>query len=404
MRILAGGFLMAGLMAGGAAVHQQATPSVVSQVQADQTAPTKEKPRNFYAKGVATAFRTSDRCMACHVGMKTEQGDDYSIGTDWRASIMANSSRDPYWQGSIRRETMDHPDEKQHIENECSFCHMPAIRLADRDAGRDTHVFDRFPFAELDAKSKQLQRSAQDGVTCSVCHQVEKDGLGTDATFNGNVVVSKAVREDERPEYGPYDPDHGHQTIMHSSTEGYLPVHSDHTFGAKYEEGSANFRVSRSEIPSRTPQRTHRSRLRSTPTAAAEAGLKVLEASIQAQTFPIAVICDRKESARDIRPEHVSPTSSVRAPTGSPPIRSSSRGTTPEGTTGRTMRGGGVNAEGYFRARADSTCTRIVAAVAMANTFALYSPTGGEVGQADRLHRKRCVRSYRVEKEQLAII
>ena len=214
------------------AISQQATapatPSAASQVAADKETPTEEKPRIAYQKGVATAFHSSDRCIACHVGMKTSTGEDYSIGFDWRASVMGNSSRDPYWQGSIRRETMDHPEAKQHIENECSFCHMAPIRLADRDAGRDTHVFSSFPFQKVSGKTSQTQRLAQDGVTCSVCHQIEKEGLGTDATYNGNVVVSKAVREDERPEYGPYDPDHGHQTLMHSSTAGYLPVHSDH--------------------------------------------------------------------------------------------------------------------------------------------------------------------------------
>ena len=105
---------------------------------------------------------------------------------------------------------------------------MPGIRLQDRDARRNTEVFARFPFRKVDGKMNQLRRLAQDGVTCSVCHQIESKGLGTDATFNGNVLVSEAVREDERPEYGPYDPDHGHQTLMHSSTAGYLPVHSDH--------------------------------------------------------------------------------------------------------------------------------------------------------------------------------
>ena len=203
-------------------------PSVASQVAADKETPTQEQPRIAYRKGVATAFRSSDRCLACHVGMKTRDGADYSIGFDWRASLMANSSRDPYWQGSIRRETVDHPEATQHIQNECSFCHMAGIRLADRDAGRDTHVFSRFPFQPVTRKSSPSQRLAQDGVTCSVCHQIEKEGLGTDATYNGNVVVSRAVIEDERPEYGPFDPDHGHQTIMHSSTAGYLPVHSDH--------------------------------------------------------------------------------------------------------------------------------------------------------------------------------
>jgi len=230
MKILATMLLLLGL-APGTAPQQASTspkPSVASQVEANKQAPTQERPRIAYQKGVATAFRSSDRCIACHVGMKTSAGEDYSIGFDWRASLMANSSRDPYWQGSIRRETMDHPESKQHIENECSFCHMAPIRLADRDAGRDTHVFSRFPFQKVSDKTSQMQRLAQDGVTCSVCHQIEREGLGTDATFNGNVVVSKAVREDERPEYGPFDPDHGHQTIMHSSTAGYLPVHSDH--------------------------------------------------------------------------------------------------------------------------------------------------------------------------------
>ena len=234
MRMIFFGVTIVALAAGGVAgAMQQGSaapppPSVSSQVAAHQEAPTQEKPRIAYDKGIATAFRSSDRCIACHVGMKTSTGEEYSIGFDWRASLMANSSRDPYWQGSIRRETMDHPESKQHIENECSFCHMAPVRLADRDAGRDTHVFAAFPFQMVTGKTSPMQRLAQDGVTCSVCHQIEREGLGTDATFNGNVVVSKAVREDERPEYGPYDPDHGHQTLMHSSTAGYLPVHSDH--------------------------------------------------------------------------------------------------------------------------------------------------------------------------------
>jgi hypothetical protein len=80
-----------------------------------------------------TVFRTSDRCVACHNGLKTREGEDISIGFEWRASIMANSSRDPYWQGSVRLESMDHPGSKQAIEDECSVCHMPAVRMADRD-------------------------------------------------------------------------------------------------------------------------------------------------------------------------------------------------------------------------------------------------------------------------------
>ena len=168
-----------------------------------------------------TVFRTSDRCVACHNGLTTKDGEDISIGFQWRASIMANSSRDPYWQGSVRRESIDHQESKQAIEDECSVCHMPAVRMADREAGRHTDVFSRFPLAQF----PKGDRAAADGVTCSVCHQIEKEGLGTEATFVGNVKIAQPDQNGERPEYGPFDVDKGHRTVMHSSTATYLPTH-----------------------------------------------------------------------------------------------------------------------------------------------------------------------------------
>jgi hypothetical protein len=180
------------------------------------------------AKGDKTphgpVFRTSDRCVACHNGLTTSSGEDVSIGLEWRASIMANSSRDPYWQGSVRRESIDHPESTAAIENECSTCHMPAVHFRDRDEGRQTQVFARLPLQ----KFPKGDHAAADGVTCSVCHQIEKTGLGTEATFVGNVVIAKPIENDIRPEYGPFDVDKGHQTVMHSSTATYLPTRGDH--------------------------------------------------------------------------------------------------------------------------------------------------------------------------------
>ena len=62
-------------------------------------------------------FQTSDRCMACHNSLVTDSGEDVSIGTSWRATMMANSARDPYWQSAVRRETMDHPESRKAIED-----------------------------------------------------------------------------------------------------------------------------------------------------------------------------------------------------------------------------------------------------------------------------------------------
>ena len=51
----------------------------------------------------APLFATSDRCLACHNGISTPSGEDISLGFAWRASIMANAARDPYWLAAVRR-------------------------------------------------------------------------------------------------------------------------------------------------------------------------------------------------------------------------------------------------------------------------------------------------------------
>lgn len=170
------------------------------------------------------AFLTSDRCVACHNGLKTKSGEDISIGLQWSASIMANSSRDPYWQASVRRETIDHPESKQLIVDDCTICHMPAVRMADRAAGRHTELFSRLPLG----KFPHGDRASEDGVTCSVCHQIEPTGLGTPATFVGNVVIAKPDQQGVRPEFGPFEVDKGHQTVMHSSTGLFRPTVGHH--------------------------------------------------------------------------------------------------------------------------------------------------------------------------------
>ena len=169
-------------------------------------------------------FRTSDRCVACHNGLKTKAGEDISIGFAWRASIMANSSRDPYWQGSVRRESIDHPGAQAAIEDECSTCHMPLSHFTAHAEGRKGEVFSHLPLSSPPSKDG----AAADGVSCSVCHQVEKTGLGTPASFNGGLTFASIQNPHQRPEYGPFVVDQGHQRVMQSSTNGMVPQASDH--------------------------------------------------------------------------------------------------------------------------------------------------------------------------------
>jgi len=167
-------------------------------------------------------FHTSDRCLACHNELTTSSGQDVSIGLHWRASIMANSARDPYWQASVRREVIDHSESKSDIEDECSVCHMPAARYEAKQQGKKGQVFSFLPFAE------HPKSVAEDGVTCSVCHQISKEKLGTRESFNGGFVVEAPESKDNRPEYGPFAIAQGQQRIMDSSTGGFRPTQAEH--------------------------------------------------------------------------------------------------------------------------------------------------------------------------------
>lgn len=169
-------------------------------------------------------FQTSDRCVACHNGLSTRSGEDISIGLAWQPTMMANAARDPYWQAGVRREAMDHPESRAAIEDECSICHMPMARLESKSAGRAGAVFAHLGFIPGD-RGDEL---AADGVSCSLCHQIGKEKLGTRESFVGGFVIGGPNVQGNRLEFGPFAPDAGHIRIMRSSAGGFLPTESGH--------------------------------------------------------------------------------------------------------------------------------------------------------------------------------
>jgi len=175
------------------------------------------------AKKQKPLFQTSDRCFACHNGLATPSGEDISIGFAWRASIMANSARDPYWQAGVRREVTDHPESRAAIEDECSICHMPMARFESKASGHDGEVFSHLPFGS----DKRADLIAEDGVSCSLCHQVTKDKLGTPESFVGGFVVDTTRPLGQREEYGPFKIENGQNRIMRTSSGGFLPTEGD---------------------------------------------------------------------------------------------------------------------------------------------------------------------------------
>jgi len=187
-----------------------------SQAQTRQGARHGENPAHdsSYPKNFGSHFQTSDRCVACHNGLTTPTGEDISIGVNWRTSMMANSGRDPYWIAGVRRETIDHPVAAAAIQDECSICHMPMMRYESKLIGREGETFAHFP----PGRNTRADQLAEDGVSCSVCHQITGEGLGTRTSFVGGFKIDTTKPAGQRHEYGPFEIDKGHTTIMRSSS------------------------------------------------------------------------------------------------------------------------------------------------------------------------------------------
>jgi hypothetical protein len=168
-------------------------------------------------------FAHSAGCVACHNQIVSAAGEDVSIGASWRSTMMANSARDPYWQAGVRRETIDHPQHAEAIQAECASCHMPMTQKAAERSGHPSGVFRNLPGGGASAADRQL---ASDGISCTVCHQIGPERLGTADSFNANFVIVPPVNGVRQVE-GPYAIDKGRQRIMRSVT-GYDAVEAPH--------------------------------------------------------------------------------------------------------------------------------------------------------------------------------
>ena len=174
---------------------------------------------------IARLFAPSDACIACHNNLSTGSGEDVSIAAAWRATMMANSARDPYWRASVRREMLDFPSRKEEIEAECATCHAPMAAIPSRLARTGVEVLDRLA-RPLSGRTTPDSLAA-DGVSCTVCHQIGPERLGDPSTFNGRFAIDTVSPWGSRRIFGAHAIDSGRARIMHSASE-FVPTRSDH--------------------------------------------------------------------------------------------------------------------------------------------------------------------------------
>ncbi len=173
-------------------------------------------PAEAQSNAAPLLFHTADQCMACHNQLTGPNGADVSIGFNWRSSMMGNAGRDPYWMAGVRRESLDHPAAVDAIEDKCTVCHLPMARTTSVVMGEHPRAFLNFPVLGEGGPHTVL---AQDGVSCSVCHQIQNQKLGTREGFTGGYVIDVNTPMGSRPAFGPFDVDAGRTRLMRSASE-----------------------------------------------------------------------------------------------------------------------------------------------------------------------------------------
>ena len=166
-------------------------------------------------------FAGSGNCATCHSKLVSDKGEDVSIDKDWRSTMMANSAKDPLWQAKVHSEILRTPSISDAVQQKCSRCHMP---MANVEANHEQDIVEIFDNGFLNVNNK-YHTMAMDGVSCTVCHQIE-DGtyLGTKESFTGGFKIDLVTAKPDRKIYGPYQNPFQRPMIMNENAR-YTPVY-----------------------------------------------------------------------------------------------------------------------------------------------------------------------------------
>ena len=151
---------------------------------------------------VGDYYSGSGVCAECHDGLVDTLGNDISIVKAWSTSMMANAARDPYWKAKVAAEFRRNPQLSDELNDRCSRCHAPMANDSARKDGAAVQLLGSGGF--LDPGNPYFDH-AMDGVSCTLCHQVEDDGkLGTLEGVSGQYSVGTYASRSDRPAFGQY--------------------------------------------------------------------------------------------------------------------------------------------------------------------------------------------------------
>ena len=175
--------------------------------------------QNDLPEGSNALFTGSGKCAGCHgedlqgIANITEGGWDVNPTDYWRASIMGNSAKDPFWRAKVTHEVSVNPSHQLELEDKCTSCHAPLGHFNAHYVGQE-----HYTYVEMLNDSLAL-----DGVSCNACHQQDPDGIGQ--SFSGELsFVTDTV-------YGPFGGGKEEEPIVGqpmTAFVGFEPLYGNH--------------------------------------------------------------------------------------------------------------------------------------------------------------------------------
>lgn len=157
-----------------------------------------------------TWFSSSGVCVLCHstndLALRDKQGNDVSPVARWRSTMLANSSKDPFWKAKVKHEGLVNPSHKQALESVCNRCHAPMGML-------NAFLTSSASYSLENLKNDNL---GKDGISCTVCHQINNF---SSPLFSGNFEINSS-----KEIYGPYRSPLINPMLLNT---GYTPVYSE---------------------------------------------------------------------------------------------------------------------------------------------------------------------------------
>lgn len=170
-------------------------------------------PQTALPTGTSVLFSGSGNCILCHKSngnAMTWNGQDISPITYWRSTMMGNASKDPLWRAMVAEEVSNFPQHQQMIETTCTKCHSPIGFTQAMYNGQNNYSINELKQDPL----------ANDGVSCTACHQIKPDNFGTPQSYSGNYIIHA-----DSILYGPYE---NSDTTLMRAVVGYKAQYSSH--------------------------------------------------------------------------------------------------------------------------------------------------------------------------------